>query len=125
MWCSGPPETALRSVMTVTVENATEPRPIRPGTLRVQRHRKRRRKGLRLFTIEMPEATIAHAIARGLLKPEGRTKPLSVIQACYAAQLADGALDRLINGGLITQEQRGDAVSILRAISNWLRRPGS
>jgi hypothetical protein len=107
------------------VENVAEPRPARPGTLRVQRHRKRRRERLRLFTVEVPEATIAHAVARGLLKPEDRAKPLSVIQACYAAQLADGALDRLINGGLITHEQRGDAASILRAISKWLEQAGS
>jgi len=104
---------------------AAEPRPLSSGALRARRHRERRRQGLRLFTVEVPEATIAHAVARGLLKPEDRAKPLSVIQACYAAQLADGALDRLINGGLITHEQRGDAASILRAISNWLRRPGA
>jgi hypothetical protein len=111
--------------MTAAVENVTETRPARPGALRVQRHRKRRRENLRLFTIEMPEATIENAIARGLLKPEDRAKSWPVLQACYATQLADGVMDWLINSGVITHEQRGDAASILRAISNWLRRAGS
>jgi hypothetical protein len=36
--------------------------------LRVRRHRERRRAGLCLFTIEVPEANLEQAIARGLLK---------------------------------------------------------
>lgn len=90
----------------------------------MQRHRRRRRENLRLFTVEVPEATIAHAIARGLLKQDDRAKPWLVIQACYVAQLADGALDRLINGGVIAREQRGDAVAILRGIGAWLEQAG-
>jgi hypothetical protein len=37
---------------------------------RVRQHRERRRNGLRLMTVKMPEASIEHAISRGLLKPE-------------------------------------------------------
>jgi hypothetical protein len=112
--------------MIAAATTVTEPQRARPGTLRVQHHRRRRREGLRLFTVEVPEATIAHAIARGLLKPDDRAKPfdrakpLAVIQACYAAQLADGTLNWLIDGGVITHEQRGDAAAILRGISAWL-----
>ena len=119
-----PPETALRFAMT-TVENVAEPRPMRPGTLRVQRHRMRRREGFRVFTVEVREVHIEHAIARGLLKPEDRAEPWTVIQACYACLLSDKALDWLVNRGVIRQEQRGDAGSILRAIGSWLGRAGS
>ena len=102
------------------VDNVTESRTVRPGTLRVQRYRKRRRDALRLFTIEMPAATIEHAIARGLLMPEARAEPWPVLQACYAAQLTDGVLDWLISDGVIAREHRGDAAAILRGISDWL-----
>jgi hypothetical protein len=40
-----------------------------------------------------------------------------VIQACYAALLSDAALDWLANGGLIIDEQRGDAAAIIRGIN--------
>jgi hypothetical protein len=105
--------------MSATVENV-ELRPARPGTLRVQRHRKRRRERLRQFTIEVPEATVEHAIARGLLELGDRAKPWPVLQACYAARLSDCVLDWLINDRVIAQEQRGDAAAILRGISAWL-----
>jgi hypothetical protein len=90
----------------------------------------------------MPEANIQHAISRGLLNPEDRAKPWSVIQACYAFWLAEPAmhalapLDRarpwtviqacyaswlsesamqwLIENGLITDDQR------LCSLSDWL-----
>jgi hypothetical protein len=42
-------------------------------------YRERRRRGLRLGTVAMPEARIEQAIARGLLKPEDRVKPWAVI----------------------------------------------
>ena len=58
-------------------------------------------------------------IARGLLKIEDRADWWAVVQACYAAQLSDVALDWLTHGGVITREQRGDAVAILDRISNW------
>jgi hypothetical protein len=90
-----------------------------PSALRVRRHRERRRGGLHLFTIEVPEANIEHAIARGLLKPEDRAKSWPVIQAGYASQLSDAALGRLISCGMVKREDRGDAVAILRAVSKW------
>ncbi len=49
-------------------------------------------------------------------------EPWAVIQACYAAQLSDATLNWLIDSGVITAEQRADAVAILRSISNWLER---
>ena len=69
--------------MTADSEKVTETRPVRPSTLRVRRYRERRREGMRLLTVEMPEFAIQAAIARGLLKPEeshssvgGNRKPL-------------------------------------------------
>ena len=70
------------------------------STLRVRRHRERRRERLHLFTVEVPEDLIDEALARGLLKPEDRADWWAVIQACYAAQLSDVALDWLTNGGV-------------------------
>jgi len=96
--------------------------PVNANTLRVRRHRERRREGLRLFTVEVPELRIDEAIARGLLSPEYRAEPWPVLQGCYASFLGDKALDWLINGGVITPEQRGDAAAILRSISDWLER---
>ena len=69
------------------VENLAEPR-IRASTERVRQHRERRRNGMRLMTIEMPEAAIEQAISRGLLKPEDRAKSWLVIQA-WAALLSE------------------------------------
>jgi hypothetical protein len=90
----------------------------------VRRHRERRRNGLRLFTVTIPETVIENAIARGLLATEDRAEPWPVIQGCYAAQLSDAALDWLAKGGVVTHEQRGDAAAILRSISKWLERAG-
>ncbi len=56
------------------IEKGREPR-ICASTERVRQHRERRRNGPRLMTVTMPEATIEHAITRGLLKPEDCTKP--------------------------------------------------
>jgi hypothetical protein len=77
---------------------------------------------LRLFAVEMPEPTIEDAIARGLLKPEDRTQPWSVIRSAFAAQLSDAALNWLTDHAVITTEQRTDGVAILQGISNWLER---
>jgi hypothetical protein len=104
--------------MTVTALT-TEPRPTSPSTPRVRRYRERRRENLRLLTVEVPEAVIGDAIARGMLKPES-AKPWDVIQACYAAQVSDAALDWLIGAGIVTREERNDAVAILRRITKWL-----
>jgi hypothetical protein len=56
--------------------SATAQANISPSTLRVRRHRRRHRDGLRLFTIEAPTANIEHAISRGLPKPGGSRQGL-------------------------------------------------
>ena len=106
--------------MTVATKHIPEPRPERPSTWRVRRHRERRSHGLRLLTVAVPETVIEAAVARGLLASEERAEPWAVIQGCYASQLSDAALDRLVNAGVITHEQRGNAGAILRNISRWL-----
>ena len=88
--------------------------------MRVRRYRERRRVGLRLLTLEMPETAIEAAIIRGLLKPEESTQAWSVIQSVYAAQLSDRALNWLTDNAVITTEQRTNAAAILRRISDWL-----
>jgi hypothetical protein len=110
--------------MTISVEQTIAPPPVNPSTSRVRRHRERRREGLRLFTVTVPQKVIESAIARGLLAAEDRAQPWPVIQGCYAAQLSDAALNWLISGGVITHKQRGDAGAILRNISKWLERAG-
>jgi hypothetical protein len=102
------------------VENVTEPHSLRPNTLRVRRHRQRRREGLRLLTVEIPEPVIEAAIARGLLKPEDCAQSSSVMRCAFAAQLSDTALNWLTSNAVITSEQRADAVAILQRISEWL-----
>jgi hypothetical protein len=106
--------------MMTRVENVTELRPARPGTLRVRRHRERRRERSRLLTLEMPETAIEAAIARGLLKPEESGQAWSVIESVYAAQLSDEALSLLISNRVIAGHQRADAIAIIRRISDWL-----
>jgi hypothetical protein len=44
---------------------------VNPSTLRVRRYRERCRERICCLTVEMHEADIAEAIARGLLKTEG------------------------------------------------------
>jgi hypothetical protein len=105
------------------MDTTAEP-PVNPSTLRARRHRQRRRERVRLFSVEVPEATIEEARARRLLRPEDNRKSWPVVQACYAAQLSDAALERLINGGIIAPDERGDAGAILRGISDWLERAG-
>jgi hypothetical protein len=104
------------------VETSSKRLSMKPSTLRVRRYRERRREGLRLLTLEMPERAIDAAIARGFLKPEETTQAWSVIESIYATQLSDRALDWLIDSGVITEDQRGDAAAILRCISDWLER---
>ncbi len=107
--------------MTAASANAAEPR-LSLSTLRVRRHRERRREGVRLVTVEVPEPAIEAAVARGLLKPEDRAEAWPVIQGAYAAQLSDKALNWLTRNGVITEEQRTDTAAILRSISAWLER---
>lgn len=109
--------------MTGVVVNVIEPRPS-PSTLRVRRHRERRLNGLHRLTVEVPGHFIEAAIARGLLKPEDRADAWSIIQGCYANLLSDAALDRLVKGGVITEEERGNAAAILRGIGEWLEGAG-
>jgi hypothetical protein len=112
-------ETAYRDDMNTATESIDEPR-ISASTLRVRRHRERRREGLRQLSIEIPEPTIEDAIARGLLKPEDCPQSSSVIRSAFAAQLSDTALNWLTSNAVITREQRVDAVAILQRISDWL-----
>src|SRR6516165_7702159 len=95
--------------MTVGDESVTKSRPV-GNTLRVRRHRERRREGLRLLTLEMPETAIDVAIARGFLKPEDSTQAWSVIEGVYANQLSDRALNWLTDNAVITPEQRDKAL---------------
>ena len=50
---------------------------------RMRRHRQRQRDGLRCLTIEFYETEVDALIQKGLLKPETRNDPLSVIEALY------------------------------------------
>jgi hypothetical protein len=75
--------------MIVSDEDVTEPHSARTSTLRVRLHRERRRDGLRLLTLEIPESAIDAAIARGFLKPEDSAQAWSVIESVYATQLSD------------------------------------
>jgi hypothetical protein len=102
------------------VENGTESRPVRPGTLRVRLHHERRREGLRLLTLEIPESAIDAAIARGFIKPEDSNLAWSVIESVYATQLSDRALNWLTDNAVIATEQRTNVAAILRCISNWV-----
>lgn len=96
----------------------TAPRPVNPSTLRVRRYRERLQEGVCCLTVEMYEADIAKAIARGLLKSDGNA--WNVLDAWYASHLSDAALRWLVNNRVIKPEQRGDAASILHSISAWL-----
>ena len=68
----------------------------------------------------MPEPIIEHAIARGLLREEDRAQAWPVIQGWFAALLSDAVLNSLIDNGVITPEQQGDAGAILSGIGAWL-----
>jgi hypothetical protein len=107
--------------MNTAAERIHEPR-ISASTPRVRRHRMRRREGLRLLTLEMPETAIEAAIIRGLLKPEESTQAWSVIDSVYRTLLSYRALNWLTDNAVITTEQRTNAAAILRRISDWLER---
>jgi hypothetical protein len=96
----------------------TAPSTINPSTERVRRYRERRRVGVHCVTVEMYEADIAEATARGLLKSGGNA--WNVLDAWYSSQLSDAALKWLVDNKIIKPEQRGDAGAILHSISNWL-----
>ena len=84
----------------------------------MRRHRERRREGVRCLTVEMYEADIAEATARGLLKSDGDA--WNVLDAWYACHLSEVALQWLVDNRVIKPEQCGDAASILHSISAWL-----
>ena len=96
------------------------PSPANNSALRMRRQR--RRDGVRLVTVEVPEGVVKEAIARGLLEPDQCPNPWTLIQACYASLLSEAAFDWLTRNEVIAGEERADAVSILRSISEWLER---
>ena len=100
----------------------TAPHRFNSSTLRVRLHRERRREGICCLTVEMYEADIAEATARGLLKSDGDA--WNLLDAWYASHLSDAALRWLVNNKVIKPEQRGDAGSILHSISAWLEQTG-
>ena len=53
------------------------------GALRMARHRARRRKGLRCFTIELYETEIDTLIRRGWLDADDRADPAAIRKALY------------------------------------------
>jgi hypothetical protein len=66
--CRSPTKRCYTCTIT-EVENVTDTRPVRPSTLRVRLHRERRREGLRLLTLEMPEpAMTPRSRGAGLVK---------------------------------------------------------
>ena len=112
-----------REAIHVTMSNVTSttaPLSVKPSTLRVRRHRQRRREGLCSFSIEMSKADIEDAIARGILKAD--YDAWDVLDSWYADHLSDTALEWLIDNKIITREQSNDAVAILRSISDWVER---
>ena len=54
---------------------------------RVRRYRERRREGLRLLKVELPEAVTGEAIARGMLKPSAN-RLSRYITAASSSELA-------------------------------------
>ena len=50
---------------------------------RMRAHRKRRRSGLRCFTLQIRAREIDVLVQRGLLEPDARNEPYAVIMALY------------------------------------------
>ncbi len=96
----------------------TASRSVKPSTLRVRRHRERRREGICSFTVEMRRADIGDAIARGKLKSDHDA--WDVLDAYYADHLSDAAFEWLVANKVTMHEDRNDAGAILRSISDWL-----
>jgi len=99
-------------------DTTTSPRPANPSTERVRRYRERRREGVCCLTVEMYEADIAEATARGLLKSDGDA--WCVLDAWYASHLSEAALQWLVDNEVIKPAEREDAAAILHRISAWL-----
>jgi hypothetical protein len=62
------------------------------ATLRMRRHRERRRKALRCMTIELRETEVTALIRKGLLNNDARNDLSSIKSAFYA--FLDRTLDR-------------------------------
>ncbi len=106
--------------MTAAPESTTEHR-LSPSTLRVRRHRERRREGLRLVTVEVPEPAIEAAVARGLLKPEDHAEAWAVRQGGLSSPLC-----RTENEPTATAESaRGIVPSRVIAVSHDRQRSSS
>jgi hypothetical protein len=56
---------------------------VSPTAERMRRHRQRQHDGLRCLTIEVYDKEVDALIQKGLLKPETRNDPFSVIEALY------------------------------------------
>ena len=65
--------------MTTAPKHTTAPWCVSPNALRVRRHRERRRYGLRMLNVTVPETVIESAVARGLLASDDGAQPWSVI----------------------------------------------
>jgi hypothetical protein len=95
--------------------------PVNPSTLRVRRYRERRWEGIRCLTVEMYEADIADATARGLLKPQGDAS--DVLDAWYASHLSDAALRWLVDNKVIKPNSGvTQARSFIASALGWSRR---
>jgi hypothetical protein len=71
--------------MSDALDSAATARPANPSTQRVRRYRERRREGLQLFTVTVPETVIEGAIARGL-----RRTPLKKVSHGQGQPIHDG-----------------------------------
>ena len=63
--------------------NPIQPEP-NSAAVRMRRHRKRRRGGLRCLTIEIHQSEINMLVCRALLNPEMRNNENAIINALYA-----------------------------------------
>ena len=78
--CDQPSESpASTQGMTNATTHTTAACPVSPNALRVRRHRERRRYGLRMLNVTVPETVIESAVARGLLASDDGAQPWSVI----------------------------------------------
>jgi hypothetical protein len=65
------------------VQATTDPVPRSPAAERMQRHRKRKRQGLRCVTIQLRETEIDVLIGKGLLVADARNDPRAVRKAVH------------------------------------------
>ena len=65
------------------VQPTTEPTPRSPAAERMQRHRKRKRQGLRCVTVQLRETEVDVLIRNGLLAADARNDPRAVRKAVH------------------------------------------